>query len=58
MGERFIILREAPGEDADCSKPLSESDARSALHKMGNPDAAIESMFERARDVSGEATQH
>jgi hypothetical protein len=54
MGERFVILLEAAGKDAACSKPMSESDVRSALHKMGNSDAAIASMFERARNISSE----
>jgi hypothetical protein len=39
-------------QDAGCSKPMSESDTRSALHKMGNSDAAIASMFERAPFLS------
>jgi hypothetical protein len=55
-GERFIILLEGYGKDADCSKPLSASDARTALHKLGNSDAVIESMFDRARNVSSEET--
>jgi hypothetical protein len=54
IGERFIILLEAAGKDAARSKPMSESDVRSALHKMGNSDAAIASMFERARNISSE----
>jgi hypothetical protein len=54
MGERFIILLEAAGKDAASSKPMSESGVRSALHKMGNSDAAIASMFERARNISSE----
>lgn len=41
-GERFIILVEG----AEQSKPLTESDARIALHKMGNSSAAIESMVD------------
>jgi hypothetical protein len=55
-GERFIIKLEADAKPADCSKPLSASDARLALHKLGNSDAAIASMFERARSTgqSGE----
>jgi hypothetical protein len=54
-GERFIILLEAPaGGDADCSRPMSASDARTALHKLGTSHAVIESMFDRARNPSRE----
>jgi hypothetical protein len=53
MGERFIILLEADaGREADCSKPMSAPDARTALHKLGTSDAVIESMFDRARNAS------
>ncbi len=48
-GERFIILIEGVGRFAESSKPLSESDARRVLHKMGHPDAVIESMVDRAK---------
>lgn len=57
MGERFIILLEADaGREADCSKPMSAPDARTALHKLGTSDAVIESMFDRARNASREDT--
>jgi hypothetical protein len=46
-GERFIILVEG----ADRSKPLTESEARIALRKMGNSPAVIQSMFDHARNV-------
>jgi hypothetical protein len=52
-GERFIILVE--GDDQ--SKPLTESDARIALHKMGNSPAVIESLFDHARSVFNEEPQ-
>lgn len=56
-GERFIILLEAAaGRDADCSRPMSASDARTALHKLGTSHAVIESMFDRARNASREDT--
>jgi hypothetical protein len=51
MGERFIIvLLEGTGRVAESSKPLSASDARRALHKMGHSDAIIDAMFDRARE--------
>jgi hypothetical protein len=49
MGERFIVLVEGPGRVAESSKPLSASDARRALHKMGISDESIDAMFDRAR---------
>lgn len=56
-GERFIIQLEADaGREADCSKPMSASDARTALHKLGTSNAVIESMFDRARNASREDT--
>ena len=52
-GERFIIRSKAyDGTDADCSRPMSAGDARTALHKLGTPDALIEFMFDGARNVS------
>ena len=54
MGERFIISIEGTGLVAESSKPLSASDARRALHKMGNSDAIIDAMFDRARNVASE----
>jgi hypothetical protein len=55
MGERFIVvLIEGTGRVAESSKPLSASDARRVLHKMGHSDAVIEAMFDRAREVSSE----
>jgi hypothetical protein len=57
QGERFIIQLEADaGREADCSKPMSASDARTALHKLGTSNAVIESMFDRARNASREDT--
>jgi hypothetical protein len=59
IGERFIIQLEADadaGREADCSRPMSASDARTALHKLGTSDAVIESMFDRARNASREDT--
>ena len=51
MGERFIVvLIEGTGRVAESSKPLSASDARRALHKMGHSDAVIDAMFDRARE--------
>jgi hypothetical protein len=52
-GERFIIRSKAnDGTDADCSRPMCADDARTALHKLGTPEALIEFMFDRARNVS------
>jgi hypothetical protein len=52
-GERFVIHLEADaGKSADCSRPMSECDAKTALHKLGTSDAVIESMFEHARASS------
>jgi len=48
-GERFIILIEGVGRFTESSKPLTESDARTVLHKMGHPAAVIESMVDRAK---------
>jgi len=48
-GERFIIHIEGVGRFTECSKPLTESDARRVLHKMGHPAAVIESMVDRAK---------
>ena len=50
--ERFIILSNPEaGKDADCSRPMSAGDAKTALHKLGTSDAVIEFMFDRAREV-------
>jgi hypothetical protein len=46
-GSGFIILVEGDHQ----SKPLTEADARLALHKMGNSAAVIESMFDHARNA-------
>jgi hypothetical protein len=55
-GERFIILVESEADRAaDCSKPLSGSHARTALHKLGNSDAVIDSLFDRARNAGRES---
>ena len=52
-GERFIIHVEANSDkSADSSMPMSACDAKTALHKLGMPDAVIESMFDRARASS------
>ena len=51
-GERFIIVLEDGGHEADRSRPMSESEARLALHKLGAPDTAITSMLNEARGVS------
>jgi hypothetical protein len=49
-GERFIIHVEADaGKSADCSRPMSACDAKTALHKLGTSEAVIECMFARAR---------
>ena len=56
-GELFVILVEGAGAVAESSNPLSESDARTALHKLGNSDAVIDSMFDRARQVFNEEPQ-
>ena len=48
-GERFIILVEGTGRYAESSKPLTESDSRKVLHKLGHPGAVIESMVGRAK---------
>jgi hypothetical protein len=53
-GERFIIVLEDDGHEADRSRPMSESEARLALHKLGSPDTAITSMLDQARGVSDE----
>ena len=48
-GERFIILIEGVGRFSESSKPLTESDSRRVLHKMGHPAAVIEAMVDRAK---------
>ena len=48
-GERFIIHIEGVGRFTESSKPLTESDSRRVLHKMGHPAAVIESMIDRAK---------
>jgi hypothetical protein len=48
MSERFVILMEN-GSQAYESKPMPASHARLALHKLGAPEGAIESMIDRAR---------
>jgi hypothetical protein len=48
-GERFIILIEGVGRFTESSKPLTESDSRRILHKLGHPAAVIESMVDRAK---------
>lgn len=48
-GERFIILIEGVGRFTESSKPLTESDSRRVLHKMGYPAADIEAMVDRAK---------
>ena len=53
-GDRFIILMEDADKCAAWSKPLTESEARTALDKMGNSAAVVEAMFDRAREVSTE----
>jgi hypothetical protein len=52
-GERFIIKLDTDASGAECSKPLSAADARLALHKLGNSDTVIASMFDRARNTAG-----
>ena len=51
MGERFVIVVET-GSEAHESKPMPATHARLALHKLGAPEAAIESMIDRARSKS------
>ena len=48
-GERFVILVDGAGRFAEASKPLTESDTRKVLHKLGLTAAVIESMIDRAR---------
>ncbi len=48
-GERFVILIDGAGRYAEESKPLTESDARRVLHKMGHPATVIELMVGRAK---------
>ena len=48
-GERFVILVDGVGRFAEASKPLTESDTRKVLHKLGHSAAVIESMIDRAR---------
>ena len=48
-GERFVILVDGAGRFAEASKPLTESDTRKVLHKLGHSDAVIESMIDGAR---------
>ena len=51
-GERFIILIEGVGRFTESSKPLTESDARRVLHKMGHLAAVSEAMVYRAKGPS------
>jgi len=51
-GERFVILIDGVGRYAESSKPLSESDARRVLHKMGHSAAVIELMVVRAKGLT------
>ena len=53
IGERFVIVMEN-GAAAYESKPMPASHAQLALHKLGNSDAAIESMIEHARREAGD----
>ncbi len=48
-GERFVILIDGVGQYPESSKPLTESDARKVLHKMGHAAAVIEAMVGRAK---------
>ena len=48
-GERFTISVEGVGRFPESSKPLTESDSRKVLHKMGHAGDAIERMVARAR---------
>lgn len=50
-GERFVILVDGVGRFGEASKPLTETDTRRALHKLGHSAAVIESMIGRARAV-------
>jgi hypothetical protein len=53
-GQRFILMIKGAGKVTECSKPLTEAHARSALHKMGNSVAAITALFDGARKVSSD----
>lgn len=48
-GERFTISIEGVGRFPESSKPLTESDARRVLHKMGHAAGAIDGMVARAK---------
>ena len=48
-GERFTVSIEGAGRFPESSKPMTESDSRRVLHKMGQAAGAIESMVVRAK---------
>ncbi len=51
LGERFIIVLENDAQSYQ-SKPMLESHARLALHKLGSSETAIASMVDLARKGS------
>jgi hypothetical protein len=53
MQDHFELQKVADGSRGErfteSSKPLTESDSRRVLHKMGHPAAVIEAMVDRAK---------